>query len=105
MCYGIGFWLFLSRLRSNDIWPVSTNQPAIDEEISTLEIVKRVGPFLMCDQSRSGTSHTTLGEAVRSCRLSMLFVWAKRGNAAVINRLMMVRFINAPAAFDAESGL
>jgi hypothetical protein len=78
---------------------------AIDEEISTLEIVKRVGPFLMSDQSRSGTSHTTLGEAVRSCRLSMFFVWAKRGNAAVINRVMMVRFINAPAAFDAESCL
>ena len=78
---------------------------AIDEEISTLEIVKRVGPFLMCDQTRSGTSHTTLGEAVRSCRLSMFFVRAKRGNAAVINRVMMVRFINVPAAFDAESCL
>ena len=27
---------------------------AIDEEISTLEIVKRVGPFLMCDRLVAG---------------------------------------------------
>jgi hypothetical protein len=32
----------------------------------------------------------------------VLFVWAKRGTAAaVISRAMMVRFINAPPAFDA----
>jgi hypothetical protein len=33
----------------------------------------------------------------------MLFVWARRGTAAVINRVLMVRFINAPASGGQKS--
>jgi hypothetical protein len=56
------------------------------------------GSFLIIARPNSSSSFNI-------SRVSMLFVWAKRGTTAVSNRVMMVRFINAPATFDAESCL